>query len=193
MSAPARLELPGGASGPVQPTSAKGLHLYDRLVSLDSERAAPAATTSDSLIRHSTIRTSPPVAPRCGITTGCFMPASCSARPLLPNSTHHPSDLGRHARRPATSTSLSRPEPMDSYGFASSGTARPLRSASKYACLSRLPTLILRTPSRSPPADRSRDRSCAVKNKRHRQSGKRAESIRSSAQGAAREGASGRY
>ena len=70
-----------------------------------------------------------------------------SARPLLPNRCIIRPTSAAIARRPATNTSLSRPEPMHSYGFAFSGTARHAsRSATRNACFNRLPTLILRTP-----------------------------------------------
>src|SRR5262249_13172702 len=51
------------------------------------------------------------------------------------------------ARRPATSTSLARPEPITSYGFKLSEHSRHIsRIAPKNACFNALPTLTLRIP-----------------------------------------------
>src|SRR4029077_16500937 len=80
MIAPGATELPGGASGPVSRPPRKASTSTTDLSVSTVRSAAPAATTSDSSTCHSPIFTSPPVAPRCGITTGCFIPVSSTRR-----------------------------------------------------------------------------------------------------------------
>ena len=135
-------------AGAGTPEAAKGLYFDDRLVSLHSEERRASSNN---------IRLGDPPLDDLHVTAGrskmrhhhgmLHFGLQCSARPLLPNRRIIRLTSAAIARRPATSTSLSRPEPMHSYGFAFSGTARQAsRSAPRNACFNRLPTLILRTP-----------------------------------------------
>ena len=102
---------PGGADDAVdEPSRNASTSLVDLSVSTTNS-AWPAFTDWPSATSHSTIFTSPPVAPRWGMTIGCF---TASAFPALPKRCMRRSTSRCMASRPGTRTSSLRPDPMTS-------------------------------------------------------------------------------